>query len=184
MDDREIIALYFARDEAAILETDRKYGQLCAAVARSILVCEADVEECVNEVYLGAWKAIPPQYPQSFSSFLVKITRNLSLKRLRYHSVFKRCAQTDLSLSELAETIPDTCVGDDAAEKHLLSLIEAFLRKQTPEVRGIFIRKYWFFDTIGEIAAHYGRSEGSVKLILHRTRNRLRVYLKQEGIAL
>lgn len=184
MEDFEIIALFFARDERAIGETARKYGHLCSGIARGILGCESDVEECVNDTYLGAWNAIPPQNPENFSAFLARITRNLSLKRLRYHSVFKRSALTDVSLSELAELLPDDRLAADMDEGETERLIYAFLRAQKQEARCIFIRKYWFFDTVADIAARYGIGESKVKITLYRTRNALRDYLKKEGIVL
>lgn len=182
MDDLQIIALYFARDEQAIKETDLKYGRLCFRVANNILFSREDSEECVNDTYLILWNQIPPTHPNNFTAFICKITRNLSLKRLEFAGAKKRASKAVLSLSELADALPDNRITSDAAEEEIGRIISDFLRREKPDARNIFLRKYWFFDSVQEIAARYSFSEAKVKSMLFRTRSRLRNYLKKEGI--
>lgn len=183
MDDWEIIDLYFERNESAIRETEAKYGNLCMSIARNILGNEADTEECVNDTYLSVWNTIPPQRPNNFVAFISKITRNISLKRVRFDNAIKRSALTVVSLSELENVIPDNCISD-IGDEQLGKLISDFLRMEKPDARNVFIRKYWFFDTVSEIADRYSFSESKVKSMLYHTRNRLRDYLNREGVYL
>lgn len=183
MDDWEIIDLYFERNESAIRETEAKYGNLCMSIARNILGNEADTEECVNDTYLSVWNIIPPQRPNNFVAFISKITRNISLKRVRFDNAIKRSALTVVSLSELENAIPDNRFSD-IGDEQLGKLISDFLRMEKPDARNVFIRKYWFFDTVSEIADRYSFSESKVKSMLYHTRNRLRDYLNKEGVYL
>ena len=183
MDDQQIIDLYFERSESAIKETEAKYGKLCMSIARNILGSETDTEECVNDTYLSVWNTIPPQRPNNFAAFISKITRNISLKRVRFDNAIKRSALTVVSLAELENVIPDHRVSD-IGDEQLGKLISDFLRMEKPDVRNVFIRKYWFFDTVSEIADRYSFSESKVKSMLYHTRNRLRDYLNKEGVYL
>lgn len=183
MDDQQIINLYFERNEEAIQATEAKYGKLCASIARNILGSETDSEECVNDVYLSVWNTIPPQRPNSFAAFISKITRNISLKRVRFDNAVKRSALTVISLSELENVVPDY-YSSDMEDAQLGKLISDFLRTEKPDARNVFIRKYWFFDTVSEIADRYSFSESKVKSMLYHTRNRLRDYLNKEGVHL
>ena len=182
MDDLQIIELYFARDERAIRETDEKYGKLCYRVANNILSNNEDSEECVNDAYLNAWNKIPPTHPHNFMAFICKITRNLSLKKLELASAVKRASNAAVSLAELEEILPDDRIAPDVMEEEIGRAISDFLRKEKEEVRNVFLRKYWFFDSIHDIAVRYSFSESKVKSMLFHTRNRLRDYLKKEGI--
>lgn len=182
MDDQRIIELYFARDEQAIRETEAKYGKLCQSLAYRILGNHQDAEECVNDTYAGVWNAIPPVKPNNFTAFICRITRNLSLKRLEYLSREKRSAETVLSLDELAAMLPDERFSPAATEGEVGALISFFLRGQKEEARNVFIRKYYFFDSVAEIAERYGFTESKVKNLLFTTRNRLRDYLIKEGV--
>lgn len=184
MDDRQIIDLYFERSESAIKETEAKYGKLCMSIARNILGSEADTEECVNDTYLSVWNMMPPRRPNNFTAFISKITRNISLKRVRFNTTQKRSAQADISLSELEEVLPDHHYQSDIEDEQLGKLISNFLRTEKPDARNVFIRKYWFFDTVSEIADRYSFSESKVKSMLYHTRNRLRDYLNKEGVYL
>ncbi len=185
MEDREIIELYFKRDENAIPETDYKYGRLCRKIAVRIIGDEHDAEECINDTYFGVWNAIPPERPASLCAFVAKIARNLSITRLKYRAAAKRNSGVLLSLSELDEIIPDTAPEIDRIEdKELGEWISTFLYSEPKETRNIFIRKYWFFDSISEIAEQYGYTESKIKSILHRTRNKLKLYLRMKGAAL
>ena len=182
MDDLQIIELYFARDEHAIKETDRKYGKMCFRVAKNLLFNNEDSEECVNDTYLTVWNKIPPTRPNNFLAFICKITRNLSLKRLEVSNAMKRSAGTIISMSELEKALPDQCIAPDVEDEELGKLISAFLWSEKALDRNVFLRKYWFFDSISDIAERYSMNENSVKSMLFRSRNRLREFLKKEGI--
>ena len=184
MEDFEIIDLYFARNEHAIKETDRKYGKLCFSIAHNLLYSREDSEECVNDTYLSVWNAIPPNKPGHFMAFLCKITRNLSLKRLDYNLAKKRNPDLLVSLEELETVLPDNRVNPAMEDREIGEAISRFLRTETPQSRNVFLRKYWFFDSIQTICERYGFSESKVKSMLRRTRKRLKLYLKKEGIEL
>ena len=182
MDDLQIIELYFARDEHAIKETDHKYGKLCFRVAKNLLFNNEDSEECVNDTYWKAWQTIPPQRPSRLATYLGKITRNLSLKRLELSNAMKRSADAIISLSEIETTLPDYSIAQGVEDEELAKLISAFLWSEKELDRNVFLRKYWFFDTISDIAERYSMRENTVKSMLFRTRNRLREFLRKEGI--
>jgi RNA polymerase sigma-70 factor (ECF subfamily) len=182
MDDLNIIELYFARDEQAIKETDAKYGKLCHSIAYNILNNNEDSEECVNDTYIGVWNAIPPTRPNNFTAFLCKITRNISLKRIEAMARQKRSQATIVSLDELAEILPDESIGENVSNDNLTELISDFLRKEKADVRNVFIRKYYFFDSVGDIAKRYDFTEDKVKSMLYHTRKKLKDYLIKEGV--
>lgn len=182
MDDLMIIELYFERDEKAIKETDKKYGRLCFTVAINILGNDKDAEECVNDTYLSVWNNIPPIRPNNFTAFICKITRNLSLKRLDYNKAMKRTPESFASFTELEDVLPDNSIMPDMENAEIGKLISEFLKHEKTDARAVFIRKYWFFDSVSDIAARYGFSESKVKSMLFHTRNRLREFLKKEGI--
>ena len=184
MDDLRIIELYFERDERAIEETDAKYGKLCHRIAYNILNNHEDSEECVNDTYIGVWNAVPPTRPNNFMSFVCKITRNLSLKRLEFMKREKRSADMLVSLDELAAILPDERYAPDVSDEDVGKLISAFLRNQKEDVRNVFIRKYYFFDSIRDIAERFGFTESKVKNMLFYTRNKLKDHLIQEGVEL
>ncbi len=182
MDDLRIIELYFERNELAIKETDAKYGKLCHGIAYNVLQNHEDSEECVNDTYIGVWNAIPPTRPNNFMSFVCKIARNLSLKRLEFINRKKRRAEVLLSLDELAAVLPDERYAPGVSDKDVGKLISCFLRTQKEEVRNVFIRKYFFFDSIADIAERFGFNESKVKNTLFYTRNKLKDYLINEGV--
>ena len=182
MEDHEIVELYFSRDERAIRETDLKYGKLCHSIANNILKNNEDSEECVNDTYIGIWNAIPPEKPYNFMAFICKIARNLALKRLESSMRQKRSQATVVSLSELEEILPDESIAADVNNEDISKAIGAFLRKEKTDSRKVFLRKYYFFDSISEIAERYGFTESKVKNMLYHTRNKLKEYLIKEGI--
>lgn len=181
MDDRSIIELYFARDEQAIKETEAKYGKLCRSIAQNILGSAQDAEECVNDTYAGLWNAIPPARPDHLSAFISRVVRNLSLKRLAMLTRQKHDRALTVSFAELEEVLPDACYRG-RQEGEITACINAFLHTQSAQVRNVFIRKYFFFDSTKEIAKRYGFSQSKVKSMLYHTRQRLKEYLKKEGI--
>ena len=186
MDDKQILELYQKRSETAISETADKYGKYCYYIAYRILYDELDSEECVNDTYLRAWEAIPPQCPEKLSAFLGKITRNLALNRYKYYLREKRgTGQTALVIDELNECLPTSNSTEEAVEEKLLvELLNQFLYSLPTEKRNIFLRRYWYLSSIQEIAKDYGFSESKVKMILFRTRNKLSQVLEKEGVVL
>ena len=191
MEDQQIVDLYWERDERAIAESDAKYGRYCTQIALNILDNAQDAEECVNDTYLRAWNAIPPSRPTKLGAFLGKITRNLSLDRYKARKTAKRGNSLFLvSLDELSECIPDGSTGfgsgfdDETEARRIGECINRFLRKQSGEVRDVFICRYFYSDSIGEIARRFGLSESKVKSMLHRTRGKLKKLLESEGIRL
>ena len=183
MKDEAIIDLFWARSEAAIAETDRTYGRYCRSVAYGILRVHEDAEETVNDTWLKAWDTIPPERPYHLKGFLGRITRQLSINRLERETAQKRGAgQYALALEELAECIPDRSRGEDLAELTALrDALNRFLRSLPAEPRAVFLRRYWYTQSIAEIAAGCGMSRSKVKSMLLRTRNRLRKALTEEG---
>ena len=182
MHDLNIIELYFARDERAIKETDAKYGKLCFNIAYNILHNHEDCEECVNDTYLGVWNAIPPTRPSSLSAFISRITRNLSLARLASQSRQKRSCEALISIDELAEVLPDTSIAQDVSDESIGALISKFLQSEKEDARNVFIHKYYFFDSVADIAAQFHFTQSKVKNMLYHTRTRLKEYLIKEGV--
>lgn len=181
MEDKEIIKLYLDRSESAIAETAEKYGAFCHAIARNILADDADAEECVNDAYFALWNRIPPCVPTSLKAFVGKIVRNVSLDRFDYNTASCRFDGMDCIFDEVAGMIPspDAEVSDDNIV--LTGCINAFLAGEKETSRLVFMRRYWFCDSVKEIGKRYGMSEGRVKSILFRERKRLSAYLKKEG---
>ena len=182
MDDAQILSLLFAREESAITEIKTKYGKLCLHIAQNILGNPEDAEECVQDTYLAIWNKIPPVRPDNLSAFICKVIRNLSLKKLEYNTAKKRCTDICIPLAEIETILPDKQISPAFGDEELGSLISAFLRTEKENSRKVFLRRYWFFDSIAEIAEMYSFSENKVKSMLFRTRTRLREYLKKEGV--
>ena len=180
MNDHNIIALFFARDESAIRHTQDKYGTRLFTTASHILRNDQDAEESVSDTYLRAWETIPPQRPRHFFAWLAKICRNFALKRLDWNNAAKRKAEVITLTQELELCIPDRAQALDNLE--LGQILDAFLRELPPDNRLVFLRRYWFGDTIGEISDRYDLSEGAVNMRLNRTRAKLRAHLEKEGI--
>ena len=182
MDDSKIIDLYFKRDETAIEETDRKYGAYCYTVANNILSSHEDAEECVNDTWMRTWNSIPPQRPQALKLFLLRITRNISLDRLKAVKAKKRGGgETELAIEELSECIPGAGdVIDEMIENELSELIRLFVHSLPDLERAIFVRRYFFLDSVKAVADRYSMSEGSVMTRLSRTRKKLRTLIEKE----
>ena len=182
MEDQGIIALFFKRSEQAIEETDKKYGGYCYSIAYNILSNREDSEESVSDTYMKAWDTIPPQRPEHFFAYIAKICRNFALKRIDWQKAKKRNAEVVTLTQEMENCIPDTYRDMEADERELGRILDAFLRTLTPENQMVFLRRYWYVDTIAEIAARYGISESAVQMRLNRTRSKLAMYLAKEGI--
>ena len=183
-EDREILDLFFRRDRQAIMEIRSRYGALCRKVAGQILNDDRDVEECENDAYMRLWSTIPPEQPKSLSAYLCRITRNLALDRYRYNHAAQRSSALTNAFEELEPFLPNTH-GHVEAEMDAAELREAlntFLRGCTAEARAFFLRRYWYGESIREIAEGCNVSEAKVKASLFRTRARLKQELTRKGI--
>jgi len=185
MEDTAIIDLYWARSQQAVAASEEKYGPYCHTIARRILDREEDAEECVNDTWLHAWNAMPPQRPGVLSAFFGKLTRNLSLDRWRRLRAAKRGgSQVEVALHELEDCLPDRRTPDENLEAgETAALISAFLRRQSKLDRVLFVRRYFHLEPPDSLARRFGLSVGQVKSKLHRTRQRLRAELEREGVA-
>ena len=184
--DTQIVELYWQRDELAITESREKYGKYCNKVAYSILGNPEDAEECEHDTYLTAWNTIPPERPVLLRAYLAKITRNLSVSLLRERSAQKRGGgEVTLSLQELEGCIPFGRNFDEEMEaRHLAELLNQFLRQLPEDDRNVFVCRYWRCDSVASIAKQFSFGESKVKMMLLRTRTKLRRYLEKEGVFL
>lgn len=186
MEDKEIVSLYFDRNEQAIAETARKYGSYCTSIAMNILNDRQDAEECVNDTYMSTWNAIPPHKPSVLSTFLGKITRNLSFNKYKAkHSAKRGGYEIALILDELSEVVSDEdTVEDHIDQAELIKAVNAFLSELPENKRYMFVRRYWYSDSLKEIASRCGRTENSTAVELSRIRKALRVYLSERSFEL
>lgn len=185
MEDERILDLYFARDQEAIRETDKKYGDYCRGISFRILGSHGDADECVNDTWLQTWNAVPPQRPRCFQAFLGRIVRNLSLDRWAFLRAQKRGGgRVEALLSELEGCIPASLATPEQmlAEQEVGDAVSRWLGKQPKKNRVAFIRRYWYADSLAETAKRIGCSESAVKSLLHRMRGSLRAYLEKEGV--
>ncbi len=180
MEDQDIIALYFSRDERAIRETDDKYGGFCHGIAMGLLGNPQDAEECVSDTYLRTWNSIPPKRPASLKAFLGKITRNLSIDRLRHRHAVHHDSDLEIMLSELEPYLP----AAEMEESVLSELLDGFLASLEPLDRQLFMGRYWHAYPVARLADHYGMTPNAVSLRLHRARERLRIHLEKGGYTL
>ncbi|MBO6040873.1 MAG: RNA polymerase sigma factor [Oscillospiraceae bacterium] len=183
MNDAAIVELYWQRDPAAIDESRRRYGAYCRSIARNLLQNEEDAEECLNDTCLCAWNSMPEHRPERLGVYLGRLTRWISLSRLRKQS--RECrggGQAELALDELAECLPGGADPAAVAERRELSrTIDRLLDAMKPEERSVFLARYWLCATIADIAAQHGFSEGKVKTMLRRSRLKLQKQLTEEG---
>lgn len=186
MEDNAILDLYFARDEQAIIATDRKYGGYCYGIANRILCSPEDSEETVSDTYWQTWNNIPPHRPNFLKMFLAKVTRNLAFTRWRKLSADKRGGgETELVLEELAGCIPGPERVDDRLNaKELARTIQGFLDTLPRRDQDLFLQRYFFLEDADAIADRYGMKRTNVNVILSRTRSKLKTYLTQEGYIL
>ena len=167
-EDHEIIELYWARSESAVHETDEKYGAKLHTLSGRILPEAEDAEECVNDTYLGAWNAMPPQRPLALFAFLARICRN--------------SAEVSALTEELSACIADPTAAREAESREIAEALNSFLSTLPVDARLFFMRRYWYMDSVKAIAEKYGCGESRVKTSLHRTREKLRDYLQKEDI--
>lgn len=181
MTDEEIISLYFDRSEEAIAATQRKYDGYCRSVIGRILGSSRDLEEILSDTWLKAWMSIPPTHPDNLRLYLAKIGRNLALNRLRDGRATKRGQEADAVLEELSEVLGGSTTEEIVDGKELQKAVNSFLRKLPERDCDIFVRRCFYAESPGEIAARYGLRTNSVTVSLHRTRKKLREYLVKEG---
>lgn len=180
MTDEELIRLYQTRDARAVEETRAKYGAYCGAIARRLLTDERDVEECLSDCAMAVWKAIPPACPEHFKGWLGAIVRHRALAIGRANG--RRPSTVEETALELAACLTEGDLPHRELEaRELGDAVSRFLRLQKPEVRTVFLRRYWYADSLEQAARHMGWSVSKTKSVLFRTRNRLRSYLTQEG---
>lgn len=179
MEDASIIELFRKRDESAITELKTKYGRLCFYIAGNILAQPEDAEECVNSAFYEIWNNIPPDSPEDMKTYLCRIVRNIAIKRLEYNNALKRSPSFAVSLDEIAECLPSK--ADDIPERELADAVSLFLMTQEELKRRIFVRRYWYGDSITAISEHFGIKEKTVATYLFRTRKKLKAFLQKEG---
>ena len=184
MEDQQIIMLYWQRDERAIDATNRKYGNYCRSIAYAILENTEDAQVCENDTYLAVWNAIPPNRPAVFSAFLGKITRRIAIDRLRNRTAQKRGGgQAVLSLDELMDCVPH---GQDFQStlqaRELARILDGFLWSLPVQQRRIFIRRYWYCDSIEQLCQRFEYNPSKVKMTLLRVRKKLSEHLRKEGV--
>ena len=186
MEDSKIIELFFARSEQAIIELSKKYEMICKKIAKNILNNMLDAEECVNDTYMSAWKAMPPHKPSILSTFLGKITRNLSLNRYKYMTASKRGGgEAPAVFDEIAELVSETdSVEQEIDRRELVKAIDTFLDGLPTDKRSIFINRYWYFDSIPDIASRFGMTKSHVSVTLNRIRSELHKHLIERGFEL
>ena len=186
MEDQEIIKLYFDRNEKAIEETDKKYGDYCFVVANNILNDKEDSKECLNDTYLATWNAIPPQRPYILKAFLAKIVRNISLNKWRNGNASKRGGDNvTLSFDEIDECVASNkSIKEDIDNRYLAECINIFLGKLKDSERDVFVCRYFYFDSIEDISKRFGYGNSKVKMMLKRTRDKLKEELEKEGIVI
>ena len=183
MNDKNIVDLYFNRDEEAITQTDKKYGRYCYSIAYNILTNKEDAEESVSDTYMTAWRAIPPRRPSVLSTFLGKITRHISIDRWRERSAYKRGGgEVTLALEELEDCVAGLQnVEMEYERKELIRAYVKFLDTLPITERRVFLCRYWYVDSVEAIAEKFGFSQSKVKTMLYRTRAKLRKQLAEEG---
>lgn len=184
IEDREIIALYNARDEGAIIRTQERYGSFCYRIARNILSIHEDAEECVSDTYQVVWNRIPPERPLSLRAFLGRITRNLSISRYRANHAQKRYNGMEILLSELNDCVPDATGVEDIADGNRLSeLISDWLESLPREDCNLFVRRYWYGESVKALAKEWKCNANQLTQKLFRMRQKLKQWLEKEGVA-
>lgn len=185
MEDSAIIALYFDRNEAAIRETDNKYGAFCHKIAFNILSVNEDTEECVSDTYMKVWNLIPPERPIKFMAWLGKIVRNTALSMYTKLHAKKRFNGMEFMLDELSECIPSgVSLEKELEDKEITAALNTWLKSVSAEERYLFIRRYWYGDAVNELAKQQKVSPHTMTQRLYRIREKLKLYFEREGIAI
>ena len=182
MEDSQIIAFLFQRSEQALRAIQEKYGGLCRSIVSNILPDFRDVDECISDTYLRVWRSIPPQHPDRLDSYIARVARNAALDRHDYNRANLRNSALTLAYEELEYALPSRDEAVDAMA--FRTFLNQFLRSQKKDARIMFLRRYWYGDSVQQIAAAFGCGEEKVKSSLFRTRNKLRNAMIKEGIYL
>lgn len=183
MEDQRIIEALYERSEDAIRLLDEQFGKLCKRIAFRVLNNEQDAEECVNDTFLAVWNKIPPENPKPLSSYICKICKNIAIKRYHANTAKKRDSHYDLVLEELEECLTGCeSVEGELIAKELAQAVNDFLSKLTKTDRIIFMKRYWFLETISGIADDMGKSKNYIAVHLYRSRKKLNIYLKTKGL--
>lgn len=182
MEDGAIIRLFFERSEEAIAALGQKYGGACQRLAVNILGSSRDAEECVSDACLAVWNTVPPRRPDPLSTYVLRITRNLALKRFHQNTALKRNSHYDAALEELAELLPAADTAETALEqRELAAALNRFLDTLDKKERALFLRRYWYGESVSAIAAFFDLRANSVSQQLSRTRKKLGRFLEKEG---
>ncbi len=182
MDDSGIINLFFLRDQTAISAVQERYGSLVRRIAAKLLPRTEDAEECESDTYLGLWNAIPPERPDPLAAFIARVARNTALNRRRRNGAEKRQGDSfALSMEELSEVLPSATLEEQVSARELGQAIDRFLSEEEKDNRKLFIRRYWFGESVRELAEETELGENAVSARLSRMRRRLRSYLEEEG---
>ena len=184
MNDSQIVALFFDRDQRAIEETAAKYGNYCYSIVHNILQSKEDAEEAVSDTYLAIWNIIPPEKPDPLEGYVYRTGRNVALKKLRFLRAQKRSSQYDISLDELSAVLSGGNLEEALDARELGLAIDRFLDTLPKQSRILFMRRYWFMSPIKDIARDVDMSESAIKVSLMRTRNEFKAHLEKEGIVL
>ena len=183
MEDKQIIDLLFTRDESGLRHTQEKYSRMYCAILRQALSDESDVEECGNDVLLALWNRIPPQYPNHFPSYICRIARRIGITRYKYNTAQKRGQGYTVLLSELEGCIPaPNQIEARENARQLYAVLNSFLRDLDEQTRVLFLRRYYYLETVKELAQRYRVSENFVSVRLHRARKMLKTLLTKEGV--
>lgn len=183
MEDSKIIKLFFDRSEEAITELSEKYGKVCKSVAENILNNQRDSEECVNDAFLAVWNTIPPQHPEHLLSYVCRIVRNLAVKKFHANTAQKRNSIYDVALDEIKECFPSSVSVEDEIEAIEVSrAIDRFLESMDKQNRILFVRRYFYSDSVEELAELFRTSKHNISVRLSRIRKNLKKYLIKEGV--
>ena len=183
MEDSKIIKLFFDRSEEAITELSEKYGKVCKSVAEDILNNQRDSEECVNDAFLAVWNTIPPQKPEHLLSYVCRIVRNLAIKKYHANTAQKRNSIYDVALDEIKECFPSfVSVEDEIESGEFSKVIDRFLESMDKQNKILFVRRYYYSDSIEELAELFRTSKHNISVRLSRMRKKLKKYLIKEGV--
>ena len=183
MEDSKIIELFFDRSEEAITELSEKYGQICKSVAENILNNQRDSEECVNDAFLAVWNTIPPQKPEHLLSYVCRIVRNLAIKKYHANTAQKRNSIYDVAIDEIKECFPSSALVEDEIESSdTAKAIDCFLESMDKQSRILFVRRYYYSDSIEDLAGLFRTSKHNISVRLSRIRKNLKKYLIKEGV--
>ena len=181
MNDENIVALFWNRDKNAVVEAQKQYGDYCQYIAENVLGDMRDAEECVNDAMLSAWNSIPPKRPENLKAYLGMLVRNVSVNRRLHNNAKKRLPKSVESLEELGEIAALRDIEQEVRAREISRLISLHLRSLDETERNVFIRRYWYYDSIDDICEQYSFGKSKVKMMLKRTRDGLATYLKKEG---